>query len=612
MKKIKICFLLLIFLIFSILIELFGFNISIFLLEQKEKGLIPVKDYNMEVIDSKKNIHILVNDLYIQKLNLEYDVSLDVPIEVSYMENDYYDSTKKTVFYDVLDEEVHNQITNFNNNVKKITITYDEKYNIEIKNIVIDNKLHINWFRVMFIFIIFSLIYILYIFFKKGFLTNNLYKYFFIVGFVIGITIIILQPSATYYSWDDQIHFKNVYELRGGSLDWKIGETNMIDGSAIGRNSINSIEEQFQQSKYLNQDKDGGYESYGGKLITYGEISYLPSAIGFYLCRFLNLTFVICFKMGKVFNLLAYLLIMSYAIKTSKIAKKLLVVIGLIPTNLFLACQYSYDPAVMSGITLGVVFLFNWFTDKEFKVDFKNFLIFLLAMLYGSFPKPVYIPLILLFLLVPEDRFRDKKQSIQLKIGTLCICLLVMATFVLPVITNTAVADVRGGNTSVSEQLKLILNHPIGYVKVLNDTMVARFFGNFFGNSIVNFSYIGILSDNLYLGFLFLIFFVFFTDTNKYELNLKSRFICLLTVLMLVLLIFTALYLSFTPVGENLINGVQSRYFLPLMFPLLICFQSNLIRCHISKKIYNLVIFIVPIIIILSGIWQLILVKFCL
>jgi uncharacterized membrane protein len=156
-------------------------------------------------------------------------------------------------------------------------------------------------------------------------------------------------------------------------------------------------------------------------------------------------------------NLLAYLLIFGYAIKISKSLKRFLVVLGLIPTNLFLATQYSYDPAVLSGLTLGIVLFYNMITNKDSKVDFKIMVLFLFSMLYGCFPKAVYVPLMLLFLLIPKDRFKNEKQCIHTKIGIIIITILMMATFVLPTVSGNSLGDARGGATSVNDQLKLII-----------------------------------------------------------------------------------------------------------------------------------------------------------
>ena len=48
---------------------------------------------------------------------------------------------------------------------------------------------------------------------------------------------------------------------------------------------------------------------------------------------------------------------MSYAIKITNIGKKLISFIELMPSSIFFATQYSYDPSVTVGITLGIVVL---------------------------------------------------------------------------------------------------------------------------------------------------------------------------------------------------------------------------------------------------------------
>ena len=58
----------------------------------------------------------------------------------------------------------------------------------------------------------------------------------------------------------------------------------------------------------------------------------------------------------------------------------------------------------MNKVCLGIK------TNKCYsKVDFKSMLTFIFAVLYGSFPKAVYIPFILLFLFVPKEKFKSKK-----------------------------------------------------------------------------------------------------------------------------------------------------------------------------------------------------------
>lgn len=596
----------------SFLIELFVFNFDLLTLEKDINGITEVS-YKENVVDDKIVLSMDFDNLYVNKLRIQYETLDDIDYEIKYYEKDYYDGSNEILLDDIFDNEVNESISYLGNKIDSMEISYDRNSEIEIEDITIDNRLKINYFRIIFINLIIIASVILIKYYKNGSKNESFYKYFILIGLILGSAIIVLQPSATYYSWDDQIHFLNVYELAGGNLNWSVGETQMVFDSPVGRDSIDSMEEQLNQKEYLNSKDVTNYNTYGGRFITYNKIAYIPSAVGYYGGKLLGLPFDICFMLGKFMNLFVYLFIIGYAIKVSKVGKRLLAVLGLIPTSLFLACQYSYDAAVISGFVLAMVCLINWFVDKEFKVNFKNLFIFIIAMLYGCFPKAVYIPFMLLFLFIPTDRFRNKKESIYIKIGMLFICVLVMATFVMPVVSGGAVTgDARGGDTSVAGQLKVILEHPIGYLRVLNDTMIKEFINSFVGSGAIgSFAYIGNISSNLYLMYLILIVVVSLIDSSNLSINKFHKLLFMLVILGVVLLIWTALYLSFTPIGSNIIDGVQPRYFLPLLFPLLVCLGSSKFKVKISDKIYNFIVLGIPVIIIFMAVYQLILTNYC-
>ena len=378
-EAIKYLVLLLFFIGISIFLEIICFNHKLLFLDDSEK-IIEINDYKEEIVDDIKKISFDLNNSYVDKLKITYVAERDVNFTLNYQDEDYYGNLEDNTINDVFDNEVSESVNNFRSKVSKVEILCDSNSSIEIDSIIIENELDLNVFRIFFITITLVLGYILYKFYKKEGNIDNIHRYFVLVGLLLGITIIILQPSTTYYSWDDQIHFSNTYEIFDANGNWDVGEVAMIDATPVGRRSISAIEEQMNMNDYLNIDEPGNYVSFKSRFITYNKIAYLPSAIGFHLCKIINLPFVVCFKVGKIMNLLAYLLIFGYAIKITKTLKRFLVVLGLVPTNLFLATQYSYDPAVISGITLGIVLFYNMITNKDNKVDFKFMVLFLFLL----------------------------------------------------------------------------------------------------------------------------------------------------------------------------------------------------------------------------------------
>ena len=72
----------------------------------------------------------------------------------------------------------------------------------------------------------------------------------------------------------------------------------------------------------------------------------------------------------------------------------------------------------------------------------------------------------------------------------------------------------------------------------------------------------------------------------------------------IVILIATALYVSFTPVRYESINGCQARYLLPLYAGIFMMIGSNKIENKMSEKLYNSGVIIANILILLLSAWQ--------
>ena len=565
--------------------------------------------YNIE-----DNSIILNDDGYIEKLFVDYEVIDDVDFEVNYISSDYYGNDKEYIIEERFDNEINRQVINVKKKVKNFRIVSEELNKVKIVKLISYNKVRFNYYVLGYIFCALLLIVVLYNIFKYGISKDDIYKYFMFFAFIIGLLFIFLQPSSTYYSWDDQIHFTNTYEMFKTVSRWKVGEFSMVDVSPVGLRSIGGIEEHEIQNEYLNSNNYSEFTSTSSRFITYSRVFYILPSIGFNVARIIGLPFSICFKAGKVMILLCYVLIMGYAIKISKIGKRLLSVVGLIPTSMFLASQYSYDSAVISGVTLAMVMLINWFVDKKEKVTFNSMLIFILAILYASFVKGIYIPIILLFLMIPKDRFSNVKVSRSVKILSVILMLLVMYTFVMPTVGNSAVAgDVRGGDTSVSAQIAMILSHPLGYFKVLYNCMIGNFIDFLVGvNLIINYAYLGVIRGNLFYLYFIVLLFVAFTDMYFYKLDKKYKISILVICLGVSVLIWTALYVSYTPVGALDIAGVQPRYFLPLTFPMLLLLHSDKIKHNFSDKVYDTIVFAIPVFVLMVSLYKFFLISFCL
>ena len=217
----------------------------------------------------------------------------------------------------------------------------------------------------------------------------------------------------------------------------------------------------------------------------------------------------------------------------------------------------------------------------------KECILAVLLLTIGSLSKAVYIPIAMIMLLLPQFCLKNKKDRAYIYIGIMAIVGLVMMTFVLPTISSTFSgdlaygADSRGGDTSVVGQLISMVKHPLSSIelKVRNVLQFDNFrnLGNtvsdsfFFGNLMfLNFAMLGTLPDKWCIVLVVMLLLLLFYEEKgqKKELVWSKGYRLYVGIILLgtVFLIWLSLYLSFTPVGEANILGVQARYYLPVVY----------------------------------------------
>lgn len=573
------------------LIETFFFNFSYFI--QTSENPSQKLSFNSKTKNNTTTVSIQQENVFIKKLVIDYSTNQNTDFILNYNYIGEYNNTITDEINDKFEKKFTKTTLNINRKISKLEITYPSSSQVKIDNISIDNDFNFNTLRFLFVSLSCLILFFLFYFYKDGFRTERIHIYFATLGFLLGSLLIIAQPTSNFYSWDDQIHFERVVGFFGGTVQYTTGEYNSIDIDSAGKNSISSIEDRQIQEQYLNSNTENNNSKQFSYFTPYSKFSYLPMTLGYHGAKILGFPFTVCFIMGKLFNLLTYILLIAYAIKTLKSGKLLLAVIALLPTNLFLACSYSYDPAVFAGISIFLAHLFNLFTDKTKKLDFYTLLIMLLSITYACLAKSPYSLLLLLLLFIPKRQFSHPSRAKFIKISLVFVTILLFSFMFLPILNGTFVNDSRGGDTSAKDQIMLILEHPLDFITILKNTAGDLFFSKLLStDTITNFAYIGSIdsSNNLYFLILIILILVAITDNANNNLSNKHRFSILSTIFSIILLIWISLYISFTPVGLNTINGVQGRYFLPLIFPIVFAIQPKKLKNNFSPQKYNAVV----------------------
>jgi uncharacterized membrane protein len=622
----KICKAALIFLsilLLSACIELFFFNYHAIRYRDNSKVVLEsgqllagskgFKQSGTSLVSTTENasVFFIIPNSYYSKLVIEYVSTGDSTYTINYSGTDTNGQAMTRSTQDSYDHRLSKAITNVNENISGINIVFASN-DIKIQSISLTNEIQFNVLR--YVFMVISGILIAFVFLSKKIMAERIEIAFLITALMLGSFMIILMPLKNPVTWDDDTHFAKIYEQSyTGEIEWTQGAYNYEHRMVP---QANTIEEKAAVTQLLNnEDNNGDIISKSDKslYIPYNYLSYLPQSITMFLARSLHMNFTSVLTASRMGGLLFYSLIVCAAISIAKFGKRIISVAALMPTPLFMASNFSYDPFLIALMFLAfAVFTVEYF-DWEHKLKLKNTAIFLAAIILGSCTKAVYIPLILIALLFPSQKFESKKSMYLFRAGILAVFFTILSTFVLPAILNPSLSgDLRGGDTSISGQLHFILQDPVFYAKLLFGSIWNSLGAYFCGTgTYTNFAYLGqqSLSICTYLTVIVLLF-AAFTDVRKndrFAFSRSSKIFILALVFSVICLIWTALYLAFTPVGSSSIAGVQSRYYLPLVVPLLFLLRNTKIETSISEINLNRFVFSSNLFILFFTIYQLVL-----
>lgn len=636
------------------------FQLKLFMLPQGEKGVTEISieealyngaHDNDAVMDFEENpdglITINLYGQFVNKFIYRYDFrdNIDAVIYVD-AENAY----GKAERYEIADNSnmlLGESVVNIGKNVSKIELHLnknalwgekqipDEEYYadeyiysdfedeyIYVKGFEIDNTININWYRTGFIFMVCFLGGFL--FMERKRLMYRVDIIFLVIAVTAG-TFMVFSIPASKAGYDEEIHFMRAYSLSvyPGTMEMSHEMSRWFVSSeeTWPYNVPDSIEEREAYSKYINKVcsyDEAEIQMDSGLVGTYTS-GYLTQALMLKLARKLGCSFTLMYQLGRLGNLLLYCVVMALAVRKTPCGKWIMAVIGLMPTTLFLACVYSYDATVNCFIYLALAYFLNMLLTKDYKISVRDYLIMGAVFMFGCLPKSVYAPLVLFGLLLPKRIFKDKKQMWFMKAGLVAAFACLVCSNILPtVIAPGDVGDLRGGETSEAGQMSYVLGQPAAYAGILLKNIFRTLQDYFAGMGV--FGTLGHLSASPVPYVIYsLVIGVICTDTvsgadREKVLSLKAghRVFIFLVCAFTVALVWTALYISYTVPGSQYIQGVQGRYYIPLLFPVYLILNTNKIQCGIDRSWYNTCVAGISLFILAVTIWSCIVSPLCL
>lgn len=291
-------------------------------------------------------------------------------------------------------------------------------------------------------------------------------------------------------------------------------------------------------------------------------ISTIPGAIGIKIADIFTNSPLIIFYSGRLFAFIVNLFILYSCLKIAPKHKNILLFIMLLPIFIQQNVSYSYDGLLNSLCLLVTAYLIKFYNDDGV-ISKKDFIIYILASLIIFIIKMPYILIPLLIIFLPKEKFGKSKSSKYIKI--LLFILFVLLIYIL----NKYIISLYSTKSVVTDPNKKVntISYLLTNPKALFLTIIYTLHYNLFNYLREIIGVLGWLVyplNNLFI-IIYYIIFILLILSNKSNLDKNKRIFNLITMLILIGGIFMALYVDWTPYHTYVINGVQGRYFLPLL-----------------------------------------------
>ena len=436
--------------------------------------------------------------------------------------------------------------------------------NMKARNYSFNNDINIQK-----ILIIFNIVYILVssiIIYYRNSIKIKLEKLFLLTAIPLGLLYLVFVPIGR--APDEIAHYARAYSISTGDLitkkDNKGGAIDELP-LMIFRGAITTPGDNYKNvyNNSIDNTKDTITTAFNTSAV-YNFIVYTPQVMGILIGRIFNLPIITIGYLARLANLICFITLVYFSIKLIPFFKKYIYFLSLLPIVLQQSASISSD-----GLTLGIILffvsyvLFLKYNDQE-KINKNQFIILTISALVLSLCKIVYLPLCLLPYIIPQDKFLNKKDK-YIKI-TLLIIFSTLCNLIWLKVASGYLLETNSG-VNPGKQVEYVLFHPFSYIKTLLITakettllLIYQGMGRFLESLEVD-------QGTIYplMSFIILFLISYFENLKSKMFENKNKIITFIILFGTIILICTSLYVQWTPLKHFMVNGLQGRYFLPLM-----------------------------------------------
>lgn len=446
---------------------------------------------------------------------------------------------------------------------------------------------------------------------NEAFRKMPLHRLFFASGLFLGVLMLAVTPGLS--APDELSHYSTAYRLSSRLLgvpeltetaglvavraeDYPLEDLNGVKTPEIPEDTEEKAEvlgnplrlSTYRAVRDWDRRFTGGEEAVSSALpdVRTTPVMYLPQALGFAAARLLRWNAPGLLALGKLFNLLCFLFLTAAAIRLAPVGKELIFGTALLPMSLHLAASLSYDAGI-----LGTAFLF---TGEILHLSFgagklRGRALLLLCVLAAALGpcKMVYSPVVFLFLAVPAAVCGGRKRKALCLGAILCSLMLAMVlvngTVIRAYAGAPAAAAAEGDSAAPGDDtaptdlvdpragytVSGLIGRPLFIVRMVlktfsmqSGTLLGDMIGMRLGNLDPLLGAPG-FAALLYMGGLLLL--ALRRQGENERIPERLRLCCLFVCAAVMLLTAGAMLVSWTSREAAMIEGIQGRYFLPVL-----------------------------------------------
>lgn len=331
-------------------------------------------------------------------------------------------------------------------------------------------------------------------------------------------------------------------------------------------------------------------------------LCYFPYAIGITVARIFRMNFINTYYLGRFFNLLFYALCVYISVKNTSVLKNAFGIVALFPMLIQQSITYTQDAWICALSMVIFAYALKW-KFSETKIEKKDFIIVLITILLLAPAKYIYSLFATILLIGTSKNTMSKKTKIILIVLLLIPTVYAIGSNILsriiPIIKNPSIIHPgTGKDLTIEEILEINPNYSIRYIlafpqktiklvihtiKTRLKTWVCTSVGRALSGGTL------LVPLEIIYGFMGVAIIAALQKENNI-LSIGNKIFIVVVCLAVVGLVLASMLVGWTRYNDEIIEGIQGRYFSPTIIYLLSTLNNK--KIQIPQKIDKYLILI--------------------